>query len=236
MKTDFSQMSDSFTELKSNPPRLPRFLEVFDQDGDGRLSELEVAKIFELPPAKQTAIEEESALLLLLEIMAAGKLAKLKLVPTEDINFDEFSILSILLTDATAHKGDSSYQGMLNATLKSEVNLIPSTLSVALNKLVKRSEDGKPAPWIEMQEYPPDRTQKLIAITEHGKAKLKKARKDFMAELRKSLLTLLDLKQILELRDVLFRFNVTLNPKHDPSGAQQQNSDTTEQSSIPPQT
>lgn len=209
------------------PARLPTLLERYDSDKDGQLSAPEISAILSSP--ERGRVEEEIAFLVTVEILAAAKNARNKLVPTEGISFDEFSILAILRRDLEINKSNSGYLGLSQSLISSEINLPASTVSIILERLARgKGNDKAEAPWIERIENPTNRREKLIKITPEGKANLRNARKDYKAQIRTSLLAILDIPQMLELRQTLFRFNVSLNPKHDPSGGDSQDAETAE--------
>jgi DNA-binding MarR family transcriptional regulator len=196
---------------------LPKFLERYDLDHDGRISEAESNLIQNLPNNEREELEERLAFSIASEILSTSKLVRLTMVPTEGISFDEFRILSVLHSKQLLAKRELAVEpGVNQKTLAAETNISPSLVSGLLDKMDESlTEEGHDSrQWISRVENRKNRKEKLITLTSQGVKSYLKARKDYKRQINKTFGAALTIQQLIELRASLVRINTTMDPSH----------------------
>jgi DNA-binding MarR family transcriptional regulator len=192
---------------------LPNVLKPYDLNFNDILEADEIAKIHNLPAAKLDKLTQDITYLLLREITAANKNARNKLVPSEGINFDEFRTLAFL---AQAEK-QSENRTVSQTDIAAELHLSTSTITNLLDKMdvARGLNASNNRGWITRLENPNYRKEKLVSLTDEGRARIRAARSDYKREASKGLLRSLACEDLVALLVNLLRFNVALDPKHD---------------------
>jgi len=84
-----------------------------------------------------------------------------------------------------------------------------------MDVVARGSSGSKNRGWITRIENPNNRKEKLVSLTEEGRARIRSARSDYKREASKGLLKTLTFEDLVALLVHLLRFNIALDPRHD---------------------
>jgi DNA-binding MarR family transcriptional regulator len=184
---------------------------------------LDQREIQAIPKGELGKNTKKTAYLLILEILSAAKIARQALVPTEGVSFDEYRILMCLNAASVKNgKANGKERPRNQEYLADELGLSASRISSLLASMDESraaSDAGRGNPrsraWITRQEDITNNRQKIISLTEAGKSVLRTARRDYTHQISKALAAL-PLRDLIQMRTLLCRLNVALNPSHEP--------------------
>lgn len=197
----------STTLNASSTSSLPEQLRQFDEDQDGWLNTKEIEKIERvLSPRDFEKFKDDLTLSIGQELRKSSSSSE-RLIPTHDLNFEPFMVLWSL------QRLLKKNQKVIQEDISKDTELPRSRVSKILDSMDQALHPERG--WIGRAENPAARHQKLISITEAGKAMFRRAHADYRKQYAKTM-GVVSLQKLIQLKTILYQLNQALDPNWNP--------------------